>query len=435
MLQAWTFIALLILVTALYVAAEFATVSVRKGQISQRAEEGNRLACRLLPRIENPSALDNYIAACQIGITWSSLVLGAYSQATLAVSYASLLERWTGMDAVSAFSWSSIGVLFVITVLQMVLSELVPKSIALQFPTQTALATVVPMEISLWLYSWFLKFLNGSGHALLKVFGITQAGHQHVHSPEEIEFLIGESRKGGLLDLHEDQRLRRALRLAARPVRELMIPRRLMVAIDVDSPTDVIVRRLTAHNYTRLPVYERSPDNIIGVLHSKDFVTAFARSATLPPIRSVIRPIVSVAESATAGQLLNMLRNQRAHQALVVSELGVRGLVAFGDLLAELLGQITGKGRFGQPAPARLPDGRFRLPGLMRVEDAAELLDVNLKVNAATIAGLVLHSAGHLPRRGEKFVVPGVEFEVEDVEHQAIRAVLARTTAQKERLS
>jgi putative hemolysin len=108
----WIVIAFLILVAALYVAAEFATVSVRKSQIAELARKGNRQAVRLLPRLENPAALDSYIAACQIGITWSSLVLGAWSQATLAVSCAALLERWTGIDALTAFSWSSIAVLF-----------------------------------------------------------------------------------------------------------------------------------------------------------------------------------------------------------------------------------------------------------------------------------------------------------------------------------
>jgi putative hemolysin len=427
MFLAWSVITLLIIVTALYVAAEFATVSVRKTHVAQRAEQGSWLARRLISRIKNSVALDNYIAACQIGITWSSLVLGAYSQATLAVSYAALLERYAGMDAVTAFSWSSIGVLFVITVLQMVLGELVPKSLALQFPTQTALAMVVPMEISLRAYAWFLTFLNGSGHAILKVFGVSQAGHQHVHSPEEIEFLIGESRKGGALDLDEDQRLRRALRLASRPVRELMIPRRLMVALDVDAPQDKIVRMLTENNYTRIPVYERSPDNIIGILHTRDVVSALAASGTLPPVRTVIRPIVSVAESASVGQLLNTLRHRRSHQALVVGELGVRGLVTFGDVLAELMGGIAGKGRYGQPPPQRLPDGRVRLPGLMRVDDAVEWLGVALEANARTVAGLVLHTAGHLPKAGEKFTVQNVEFEVERAERQAIISVLART--------
>ncbi|MBC7926514.1 MAG: HlyC/CorC family transporter [Bryobacteraceae bacterium] len=434
MLVAWIVIAFLILVTALYVAAEFAAVSVRKGQIAQRAEEGNRLAQRLLPRLENSTTLDHYIAACQIGITWSSLVLGAYSQVTLAVSYGKMLEQWAGMDPVTAFSSSSVAVLFLITVLQMVLGELVPKSLALQFSTQTALATVVPMELSLWLYSWFLKFLNGSGHAILKMFGVLQTGHQHVHSPEEIEFLIGESRKGGLLDLAEDQRLRRALRLASRPVRELMIPRRLMISLDVDAPAEVVVQTLTANNYTRVPVYERSPENVIGFLHSKDFVAAVARSSALPSVRSVLRPIVRVAETATGVELLDLLRNQRSHQALVVGDSGVRGLVAVGDLLAELLGQMAGEGRFGQPAPTRLADGEFRLPGLMRIEDASELMNIKLKVNAATVSGLLLHTAGHLPATGEKLLIQGVEFEVEQVEHQAIRSVLARVAIQQDQM-
>jgi putative hemolysin len=426
MLLAWAVIILLILVTSLYVAAEFATVSVRKSQIAERAELGSRFARLLLPRIENSATLDNYIAACQIGITWSSLVLGAYSQATLTAPFSNLLERWAGLDSATAFSWSSITVLLLITVLQMVLGELVPKSIALQFPTQTALATVLPMEFSLRLYSSFLTFLNGSGHAILKMFGVSHTGHQHIHSPEEIEFLIAESRKGGELDLDDDQRLRRALRLASRPVRELMIPRRLMVAVDINWPPERVARTVMEHNYTRVPVYERSPENIIGILHTRDFVTAVADSRSLPPLRTLIRPIISVAESASTGQLLNMLRKQRTHQALVVGETGIRGLVTFGDLLAELMGEITGRGRFGQPPPELLPDGRVRLPGLMRVEDAGELLGVGLRVNAATIAGLLLHGAGHLPKPGEKVVVQDIEFEVEKVEHQTIIAVLAR---------
>lgn len=434
MLLAWTIILLLILVTALYVAAEFATVSVRKTQIARLAEDGNRLARRLLPRVENASALDHYIAACQIGITWSSLVLGAYSQATLTASYAGLLQSWAGFSADAAFSWASLAVLFFVTALAMVLGELIPKSLALQFPTQTALATVIPMELSLKAYAWFLAFLNGSGHAILKVFGVSQAGHQHIHSPEEIEFLIGESRKSGLLDLDEDQRLRRALRLAARPVRQLMIPRRWMVLVDVDAKPEAVVQVFTANKYTRVPVYENAPDNIIGILHTKDFVAAFAKSGTLPPVRAVMRSFISVAETATAGQLLNLLRKKRTHQALVAGELGVRGLVTFGDLLAELLGEISGKGRLGQPPPERLPDGRIRLPGLMRVEDAAELLGVKWTVSAATVGGLLLHRIGHMPKRGEKILAEGVEFEVEHVAPQAITSVLARAGATRKQL-
>src|SRR5215210_6126277 len=136
-----------------------------------------------------------------------------------------------------------------------------------------------------------------------------------------------------------------------------MVPRRAIVTLDVDAPPESIFRIVSGNNYTRYPVYEGSPDNFIGVLHTKDLATALSRSGELPGLRSVIRPIISVADSATAGQLLDMLRNERTHQALVVGEFGVRGLITFGDVLAELIGGISGKGRFGQPAPVRLPDG------------------------------------------------------------------------------
>jgi putative hemolysin len=205
-----------------------------------------------------------------------------------------------------------------------------------------------------------------------------------------------------------------------------MVPRRVVVALNIDAPPEVILGTLSTNNYTRVPVYENGSDNFVGVLDTKDFATELAKSGSLPALRSVVRPIVSVAESATAGQLLAMLRKEHAHQALVIGEFGVRGLVTFGDVLAELMGGMSGKGRFGQPPPMRLPDGRVRLPGFLRIEDAAEFIGVPLKVNAATVAGLVLHTAGHLPKPGEEITVGDVQFEVERVEHQAILTVVAR---------
>lgn len=429
MLIASAVIALLILVNALYVAAEFATVSVRRSQIAALAEDGHRLAKRLLPRVETPMALDHYIAACQIGITWSSLVVGAYSQAALAVPYSYLLEQWLQVDSLTAFSWMSIAVLLVMTTLQMVLGELAPKSIALQFPTQIALATVVPMEISLRLYAWFLAFLNGSGFAILRLFGVNPVSHQHIHSPGEIEFLLSESNKTGLLESEEHRRLRRALHLAARPVRDLMIPRRLMIMVSVDASPEEILEILKSTNFTRLPVYEESPENIIGTLHSKDYVSAYAQAAAPPSLRSVMRPITTVLESATAGQLLQSLRDNRTHQVIVVGESGVRGLVAFGDLLAELLGGIAGKGHLGQPAPERLTDGRVRLPALMRTEDAAEWIGIHWDIKSATVGGLIIGHVGHIPKKGEIITLLGVEFEIEKVGRQSISSVLARSVA------
>jgi CBS domain containing-hemolysin-like protein len=318
------------------------------------------------------------------------------------------------------------------TTLQVVLGELVPKSAALQYPTQIALTLVLPMRASLKLYAWFLAILNGSGLAILKLFGVAPSTHHRIHSPEEIEFVIGESRRGGLIEVQEHERLRRAMRLASRPVSHLMVPKRFIVGLSLDAPPAAVIEVLAENNFTRIPVYDGSPDKIVGILHTKDLVAEVARSGAVPPIRAMVRPIPSVTERATAGELLDVLRQHRSHLAVVASGYGPVGLVTFGDLLTELLGRITGKARFGQPAPARLPDGRVRLPGLMRLDEAADWIQIRRTGRASTIGGLVLQAAGRIPRAGERIRIDGFEFEIERVGHQSVTSVLVSRVPEPE---
>src|SRR5919107_4455743 len=163
MLLAAAVILLLILLTGLYVAAEFAAVGARRSRLRRLAEDGNALAARILPVLEDPRELDRYIAASQVGITLSSLILGAYGQATLAPRIQPLFERFTTMEARTAESTSAAIVLIFLTALAVVVGELVPKSLALQNPTATALFTVLPMQWSMRVFAWSIAFLNGSG--------------------------------------------------------------------------------------------------------------------------------------------------------------------------------------------------------------------------------------------------------------------------------
>lgn len=268
MLIVWLVIVLLVLINAFYVAAEFGAVSVRRGKVRQLAEKGHGLASRLLPVLEDPIRLDRYIAVCQIGITWSSLVLGAYSQAFLTPGLIPALQAWTGVSPAAAATTATVAILVLMTTFQVVVGELIPKSLALQYPTQMALYTLPPMKASLVFYSWFLKFLNGSGLAILKLLGFSQLRHGHIHSPEEIALLVAESGKGGLLEPEEHERLHRALRLISRPVRQLMVPRSHVVSIDVDATAEELVDLLKSSPYTRVPVREGSSENIIGLLHT-----------------------------------------------------------------------------------------------------------------------------------------------------------------------
>lgn len=425
MLAVWLIILLLVAINGFYVTAEFGSVSVRRSKVRQLAEGGHRLASRLLPVLDDPARLDRYIAACQIGITWSSLVLGAHSQAFLTPGLIQVLLAW-GMSTPAAESTATGVVLVLMTTLQVVAGELVPKSLALQYPTQAALYTLPPMKVSLVAYAWFLKILNGSGLAILKLLGFPQIGHGHIHSPEEIELLIAESRKGGLLEPEEHERLHKALRLVSRPVRQLMVPRSHVISIDVNASSEELAALLKESRYTRFPVREGPPDNIIGLIHTKDVVAHLVEQGRLPSVREVMRAVARIPETVMADRLFALFRERRTHQASVVDEHGVVGLVTLGDLISELLGEASHEFKGGQPKPARLPDGRVRLPGLMRIDEVERWIGIPIESPADTLGGHVMHVLGRVPAAGERLEVEGAEIEVERVSANTITSLVVR---------
>jgi CBS domain containing-hemolysin-like protein len=423
-------VAALILINAVYVAAEFAAVSVRRSRVHQLADDGNTLAVWLLPLIESPTALDRYIAACQIGITLSSLVLGAYAQATFAVWLTPLLVGLGDLQTLTAQSVSAVTVLLVLTVAQVIFSELVPKSIALQYPTPSALYTLLPMLPSLWLYRPFISWLNGAGRVLLRLVGLAARAHRHIHSPEEIELLIAESRDGGLLEPDEHRRLQRALRLSLRQAKQLMVPRRQIEAITIETPVEEATTLVAQSAFSRLPVYRESIDNVIGMLHTKDLVRWRVSGPADATLATLVRPIATIHESVTVDLFLRQLRERRTQQALVVDEFGgTAGLLTLEDVLSELLGDVGDEFKAGEPVAEILPDGRMRLPGRMPVDDVAALLETTWETDAATVGGLVTAALGALPARGDRVTIGEYEFEVERVADRAIDSVLARRVA------
>jgi putative hemolysin len=422
----WAIIALLILINALYVAAEFSSVSVRRSRVRQRAEDGDRLARSLLPYLDDPARLDRYIAACQIGITISSLVLGAFGQAKLAPMLVPVFAGLGGMQEVAAHSSAAVAVLISLTILQMVLGELVPKSLALQFPTQLALYTVVPMKWSLRALSWFIFVLNGSGVLILRALGMHQSGHRHLHSPEEIEYLITESREGGLLEPNEHERLRRALHLSVRPVEEIMIPRVHIAALEASTPFEDAARIAAQSPFSRLPIYRRSLDRMLGFIHIQD-VVRHTISDNPVQLDTLIRPLLVVPAGSTADRVLQRLREGRQHIAIVMDEYGgTKGLVTIGDVLDEIFGGIANEFTLDYPEPEPVPDGRLRLSGSTRLDEATLLLGVHFTGQSHTLAGLISETLGRIPQANEKVVIADLEFEVEAVDSHVVQTVLVR---------
>lgn len=426
-LFAWGVIFFLIAANALYVAAEFAAVSVRHGQIRTLAQNGYGIARRMLPMLEDARELDRYIATCQIGITLSSLILGAFAQATIALDLGALLQNSFGLETATAFSTSALVVLVLLTGTQVVFGELVPKSLALQFPSRVSLYTYLPTYWSSVLYRPFISVLNGSGWVLLKGMGLSPTGgHRHVHSPEEIEMLLAESRDGGLLEPDEQDRLHRALQLSRRTARQLMVPRRQIEAIEISQSPEEVLHLITNSPYTRLPVYRESIDDVIGLLHTKDVAAHVARHGRLTSIQPLLRPIASLPAETTADKLLALLREKRTRQAVVFDEYGgVQGIVTLEDVLIELVGEVADEFKEEDPAPEPLSDGRVRVPGQLRLDEVAPWTGGLWEDEVSeTVGGRVVAALGYIPEGGERLSIEGVDVEVERVEGHTITSLL-----------
>jgi putative hemolysin len=424
----WAIIALLIFFNGLYVAAEFSAVSVRRTRIRQMAEEGNRLARNLLPTLKEAPRLDRYIAACQVGITVSSLVLGAYGQASLGEALTPVFARWGAMQTVAAQSASAAVVLVALTTLQMILGELVPKSLALQYPTRLALLTVLPMRWSERALSWFIAILNGSGWLVLRLIGVQPRAHRHLHSAEEIKYLVAESREGGHLRPEEQRRLNQALGLTQRTARELMVPRTRVVAVEESAGIGPAVEAAATLPYTRLPVYRDSIDRIVGLVHTKDLAAAvLSGEAVEGSLEPHTRPILGVHENVSADRVLSLMREERGIMAVVVDDFGgTAGIITTEDILSELLGDVADEFKHAGGAPERLPDGRIRLPGDMLIEDASARVKADWEGESDTVGGLVMERLGRIPEPGDTLEIDGATVEVERVERHAVVSLLVR---------
>jgi putative hemolysin len=420
-------VALLIGLNALFVAGEFSAVSARKTRVQQLAEKDNRLARLLLPVIQDPHRLDHYIAASQVGITLSSIVLGIYGEQQIAP----LIEPWLarlplGGGELAAAGIATTLVLLVLTTLQVVLGELLPKSIAILYPERVALATALPMT---WSADVILKpliaVLNGSGALILKLLGVEYGGeHAHVHSPEEILILVQESHEGGLIDADERRLLRNVFRTTETKAGEIAVPRTRLVAASVDNSPDEVLRLAAESAYTRIPLYQDDIDQIVGFVHLRDLFT-LCRTGCGDDLRSILRSAPFVPETLPVTDVWQRLNESQSYLAFVFDEYGgTAGMLTREDLIEELFGELQDE--FDQErAPITLAgEGRLVVRGDMLVDNLNELLDIELPHEAShTIGGLVMELLGRVPRVGDEVAAEPVRLQVEAVAHRSVSAV------------
>lgn len=415
-------IVLLVSINALYVAAEFSAVASRKTRIRQMASEGNRMARVLLPIMEDSRQLDRYVATGQIGITISSLLLGMYGQNVIA---GTLLGYLAGINetfaTATAESIGFIAVLLFITALQVILGELLPKSISIQFPEKVALALAIPMRISMLALAPLIAFFNGSGLLILRMLGREHhEGHAHIHSPQEIEILVSESHEGGLLDDEEKQMLRNAFRLRDLSARQVMVHRTRIVAAPVDSTVREIMMLSTETGKSRIPLFEKNIDYIKGFVHIKDMFRLFVSGEN--DISGEIRDVVHIPEAMSVSDVWEKLEKAGQYFGIVFDEFGgTAGLVTLEDLIEEIFGELQDE---SDDEAALLYVGekglaRFRWDWL--VSDVNEYFDLELPENGVdTLSGLVISELGRQPTVGDTVMVGSTMIRVEEMDDKGI---------------
>jgi len=322
-------------------------------------------------------------------------------------------------------SVASTSILVMLTMLSVVFGEIVPKTLALRFPTETALATTRLMLWSGRAFAWFIRIIDGSATLLRSMLRMPAATHRHIHSPEEIALLIAESRDGGLLEPQEQVRLHRALRLGLRNARQLMVPRVRLAAIEISTPLADVLRIAATSPYSRLPVFRGSIEDIVGILHTKDVVVHFVQHGRAGSLAALVRPILRVPDVMPADRLLEFLRERRSHQSLVVDEGGtVVGLITLEDVLGELLGSVPDEFKTQRLLPIRLSNGRVRLPADLPLERARVWVEGAWPAEGMTVGEFIGRETRRALETGDRFDIWELPVEIESVENGKLSSVI-----------
>ncbi len=414
---------LLIALNALFVAAEFAFVGVRRTRVEQLAAAGQPRARALLGALTN---LESTIAATQLGITMAGLALGWIGEPVLAglleppvaAALGFAPERTAGVVA-------TILAFMLVTTVVIVFAELAPKSLALAWTERTAFLVAGPVAVFSRIFRPFVWLLDRSGALVVRPFGVKRhAEGDDTLDAEELELVIEASARAGLLSKSELMLARRALEFSAIQADQIMVPRTEVVALDTELTLDEVLEVVARHEHTRYPVFEEDLGHVLGMLDAKDLLRLVRRGET--DWRSLVTPAVAIPESVSVEVAVQAMRAKQVQIVVLVDEHGgTSGILTADEVLYRLLGRWLGGGRQISEAVRSLPAGNLLVSGLALiadVEDAtrAELADEDYD----TVGGFIMAKLGRIPKVGDRVEVPGYQFRVMAMDGRRVDRVL-----------
>jgi putative hemolysin len=426
----------LVAVNGFFAAVEFSLVAVRHSRVRQLVEEGGFRAKIVQDLI---GRLDRVVSGVQVGVTLTSLGLGALGESTLATALSPMVANLPGWHTAALVHIVSLAVAFLfLTTLHVVLGELVPKSMSLQRAERVALLVAPPFQWYLEVFRPAISLLDGASRWVLSGLGFSgRTSHTQVHSAEELQIQIQQARERGLLGKEEEKFIVGAIELDRMQVRELMVPRPDAHFVTADATLDDVLRVFVTTQRSRLPVFEGAGEHVLGYIHIKDIVWVLLDrerraeegwTAAEFNVRSILHEIAIVPESKPASELLLELRTRHLGMAMVVDEFGtILGLLTLEDILEQLIGEIHDEFDVvekpvvvGQGA-----DAAMIFDASLGLRDLESQYNIVLPEDRsyATVGGFVLAHLGFIPRGGESFDFAGHRFTVVEMDRRRVARV------------
>jgi len=419
---------ILVLIEAVFVAAEIALVTLRHSRIDQLIEEGHRNARRVKRLVEDPG---RFLAVAQIGVTFVGFLASAYAAVNLAERLAGVIA---GVEVLKGFS-GGLAVLIVTMLLAaftIVFGELVPKTLALAYPDRVALTLAGPFDLVGHVFGPLVNLLTWLTRLITGGFGAGVSRQAQINT-EELKLIVERGGETGVLEAEEEQMISAVIELGERRLHEVMVPRTDMTALPVTASMDEAIDTFIREGHSRIPIYKETIDEIVGVLYAKDLLPFLKTGGPKPDLRKLLRTPLFVPESMSIDDLLHKLQGRKVHLAIVLDEYGgTAGMVTIEDLLEEIVGDIQDEYDVEEPLTVKLSDDEARVDGRASVDDLAELFDIELggledADEYDTVGGLIYHRIGGVPRPGDRVELAGqgLTLTVEVTDGRRVGKVLA----------
>jgi magnesium and cobalt exporter, CNNM family len=404
-------VGVLILLNAFFVAAEYGLVTARRTRIVELQHQGNRRARDVLRITSDPP---RFIAAMQLGVTFTSLGIGALGEHALSRVFDPVMS--TALAVLIAY--------LVLTFLHVVIGELVPKGIALGHREGTALIVSAPVRLFFLAMRPLIWLLQTASELVLRWLGLQPPGAEDaVHSEAELRMLVSQSTEHGEIEQQEQEMLYKVFDFADKEAHDVMVPRPEVVALSIDLPPEECLEAVMDSPYTRYPVYKESLDDVVGILHVRDLFQAL-RELGMHDVKvaNLLRPAHIVPETKDLAALLAEFRRTNQHMAIVVDEYGeMEGIVTLEDLLEEIVGEIEDEFDLPDESFEQVDDDTIRIDGTFPIDDFNERFHTDLPdEDYHTVAGFVFGLLGRQPEVGDDISHDGIRFDVVEMEGSRI---------------